>query len=1545
MTVEMGERTGDSQVSKIEIEEKVSSNLSYCEDLGKVDAEGNGIVHDCVEASGGYVKDDGDGSFVFVGGPDAVSDDHAEKDLDAECVADPADTLETMPAVEGETVSEPIVDSQSGEKQVVVGELSIGKVGNDQFPVENGCSIDESVVSYSSNGAAVESSHSQLKGNEVEKTDPADEQSNTALAPEVVRNEENMITTAEAAELEVPLLDRDEEKENVPVPFAEVEADEVEESRESITVKEAVECELQQLDTEEKVEEFDSVKETEEQSKLNSETEVKENPETENMVKGSAESKSHQLHNGEKDGGEPRILDLAIKEENQESQVTDMKDVELEFGQLDNREEDLGDNPSGGIRLEDATGPAITQLEAESLNGAIECGTSLPSDPVDSDTEVINDLAVGNGNMMYTVDIKQESENVDGSAENSASLPHLVDEVVQETGVGNISVEDGESYPTETVDNMISEAEVRNPCVKISESLPLEGTMLETVVANGSTDGVKSRHTCIAGNGNSENEICNGSVEGDVAIPTCPAGNLEIESEAINGFVASARSLPSFSVDDVEVESEGLNCSVKNGSSLPTSHVADVVQETEVGNISVEDGESFSTETADNMISEAEVKNPCVKISESLPLEGTMLETVVANGSTDGVEIRHACIASNGKSENGICNGSVEGDVAIPTCPAGNVEIESEDISGSAASARSLPSFSVDDVEVESDGLNCSVKNGSSLPTCRVADVVQETEVGNISLEDGESFPTETVDNMISEAEVKNPCVKISESLPLEGTMLETVVANGSTDGVESRHTCIAGNGKSENEICNGSVEDDVAIPTCPAENLEIESEAINGSAARARSLPGFSVDDVEVESDGLNCSVKNGSSLPTCHVADVEQEPEARNGSGGSDNCPSGNAVNLGAIVQDGSVENGGTEAHSVNDVIDEKEGMQSTIGENDGKLICQEVDTEGIQGDKVLQSSPEAEGSTANAVNEQKVDTEVVKKAFHFLIRIPRYIDDKLKEQIRLAQIQVEERTQSRDAIRATIQMKRAICNEYRDKFEAAKLEERIARDAFSAKRQEIDSVQSAISIDDIDDRIHNMEHMIQHETMPLKEEKQLIREIKQLKLLREQLSSHMGRQDEHQQASDQRDSHEERFKLLKQELDSLRKKVSQTEGITKVAKEKYFEENEKLRKLQSQFKDADVLRQEAYANLQNLRKELYEKNNYFRMYKDELRVANDYASTGDREALQRLCVNQVETLMELWNKNDEFRKEYIRCNTMSILRRLTTLDGRSLGPGEEPPVIHLVDERVDNVLVASSQIDSALVVSPSESEKAFVLGEAEKGNVKSVVRVQQENETARSKKASKPTALENGSATFSGREEKDEVEEENKKSKEEEELARKAEELRKEEATARLKEQRRLEEKVKAKEAEERKRRNAEKAQARAELRAQREAELKEKEREKRAKKKERKKAATVEGANVGTEGESAPCSENTPSETTIHESEIKERTTAGVNRPKKSLPLAKQSKTKPLPPPLRNRGKRRMQTWMWFLMVTLLVLALFFLGSVGISFKFGLPSFGF
>ena len=115
----------------------------------------------------------------------------------------------------------------------------------------------------------------------------------------------------------------------------------------------------------------------------------------------------------------------------------------------------------------------------------------------------------------------------------------------------------------------------------------------------------------------------------------------------------------------------------------------------------------------------------------------------------------------------------------------------------------------------------------------------------------------------------------------------------------------------------------------------------------------------------------------------------------------------------------------------------------------------------------------------------------------------------------------------------------------------------------------------------------------------------------------------------------------------------------------------------------------------------------------------------------------------------------------------------------------------------------------------------------------------------------------------------------------------------------------------------------------------------EREKKAKKKERRKVAAtaVEDASVTDETRSAPTSE------TPKESENIEKPMTVTKRPQKPSQFTKQTKAKSIPPPLRNRGKRRMQPWMWVLLTTLVIFALFLIGNYNFSFNFGLQRFNF
>ncbi|KAL1119169.1 hypothetical protein V6Z11_D01G085700 [Gossypium hirsutum] len=1001
-------------------------------------------------------------------------------------------------------------------------------------------------------------------------------------------------------------------------------------------------------------------------------------------------------------------------------------------------------------------------------------------------------------------------------------------------------------------------------------------------------------------------------------------------------------------------------------------------------------GDGLANDSANATVSETNVID-----SSSEEKEGSEM-TVAADGDYGGdglpndsakatvsganVEESEVAVVVNGDcSGDGLANGSAEAAVSEAAVVTRNehkgvCDDEVPIVSVPDSNGDCFPDVSENDTVSEAVLVDSRVEQNDGVPVCVSAD-----SPGPVSDGDGYGYRPEQ-NGFSGIAETVLPDVASGNELVKDGESLTAVddfpVESGSDlEPNTERDLCLEADIHLEKETGNGSLSDecgealqDVHTQDGISEAVQIDNSSDSGlNSQQDKTFPPSSVDDEKLETEGENsrvgldpCLVENSEMDIKAESDSIDDKFKSRCVANDDDSIISKEAEVSKVLVECHSTETD-EKLVAVADVQDDSNSVAAVSNDEKAAAPIEQLSADISDNDELVYESRESDCDTNN--NEQTcavikggiqfgsvvtgqepeepegVDEVERKSPFYFLIRVPRYDDENLKEKIRLTQIRVDEETQSRDAIRIEIQKMRAVCKKYGDNIDAAISQERAVRDLHRSKRQEIDSIQSMMNIEDIDAQIRNMEHMIQHETMPLKDEKQFIHQIKQFKQTRERISSSMSKQDEVQQGLDQKDQIKERMKPLKKEADQLKVNLLKAEAVTKAAKKEYHDETEKLNKLQSQFKAADDIRQEAYALLQSLKKQSYEKNKYFYQYRDDAKAANDLALKGDKEALQNLCVNQVEKFMELWNNNDEFRKEYIRCNTRSTLRRLRTLDGRALGPDEEPPVIPAIP-KVVNERVAKDQTVSSSTLEERTQEKTAP-AKAEIAKAKPAAKsMEQKNLTSKSEKPVKSVPPASGSTTASSRDKIEEAEEKPKITKEEEEMARKAEESRKEEEAAKLREQRRLEEITKAKEALERKRRNAEKAQARAALRAQKEAEQKEKEREKRAKKKERRKvaAAGVGDASVTDETESALTLE-TPAETP-KDSESKEKPVTVAKRSQKPPQFTKQSKAKSIPPPLRNRGKRRMQQWMWVLVTSLIVLALFLAGNYNFSFNFGL-----
>lgn len=209
----------------------------------------------------------------------------------------------------------------------------------------------------------------------------------------------------------------------------------------------------------------------------------------------------------------------------------------------------------------------------------------------------------------------------------------------------------------------------------------------------------------------------------------------------------------------------------------------------------------------------------------------------------------------------------------------------------------------------------------------------------------------------------------------------------------------------------------------------------------------------------------------------------------------------------------------------------------------------------------------------------------------------------------------------------------------------------------------------------------------------------------------------------------------------------------------------------------------------------------------------------------------------MMDLWNSDAEFRKQYVNSNKLNTLRRLRTLDGRSLGPDEVPPVIPTSSayRRTSTPLIPATneiRLAKSTWVSSSTSIQSDEFPELPNGKQKASYSNSRNNKgiSSKEKLMDRPVVVtDHVTATVESvqMEKKREEDEMERRKREEEDRARREEDIkRKAKAEAEEKERLREEQKAKAKEAEERKKRKAEKAQERAEFKARKEAEIRDK-----------------------------------------------------------------------------------------------------------------------
>lgn len=371
----------------------------------------------------------------------------------------------------------------------------------------------------------------------------------------------------------------------------------------------------------------------------------------------------------------------------------------------------------------------------------------------------------------------------------------------------------------------------------------------------------------------------------------------------------------------------------------------------------------------------------------------------------------------------------------------------------------------------------------------------------------------------------------------------------------------------------------------------------------------------------------------------------------------------------------------------------VHKSLAQESGKLDNGPVKDESIKfgsdgGGGELVNGKENNVSNANLpkdVGEEWPEPRVIHN-FYF-VRHRQYDDPKIKAKIDLTDREIQRRNQTRMQLTDELRAKRAVRGDLAAQLRSLKTEGRQYKSVMDDKRKEMEPLQQALgklrttnnarsggicsSEEELDDLIRSLQYRIQHLSIPLSEEKQILREIKQLEGTREKVMANAAMIAKIQESMGKKEVIQDQVKLMGSNLDGVKKenqavwaKISHLEGKVKAI-------DEEIDALQQEVKDVTEKRDKAFANLKELRKQRDEGNAHFYQYRALLNEAKAISIKKDVQGLKELSNAEVEKYMTLWNNNKAFRDDYEKRLLQSLDMRQLSGDGRIRNPDEKPLV----------------------------------------------------------------------------------------------------------------------------------------------------------------------------------------------------------------------------------------------------------------------------------
>ncbi|CAD5329251.1 unnamed protein product [Arabidopsis thaliana] len=365
----------------------------------------------------------------------------------------------------------------------------------------------------------------------------------------------------------------------------------------------------------------------------------------------------------------------------------------------------------------------------------------------------------------------------------------------------------------------------------------------------------------------------------------------------------------------------------------------------------------------------------------------------------------------------------------------------------------------------------------------------------------------------------------------------------------------------------------------------------------------------------------------------------------------------------------------------------------EKNGKLDQGKGDDAPINFGSVGELPKNAEENNNKVVNsdapKNAAEEWPVAKQIHsfYLVKYRSYADPKIKAKLDLADKELEKLNKARTGVLDKLRAKRAERSELFDLLDPLKSERKGFNTMFDEKRKEMEPLQQALgklrsndggsargpaicsSEEELNSMIYSYQYRIQHESIPLTEEKQILKEIRLLEGTRDKVIANAAMRAKIKESMGQKDDIQGQVKLMGAGLDGVKKERQAISARINELSEKLKATKDEITVLENELKTVSEKRDKAYSNIHDLRRQRDETNSEYYQNRTVLNKARDLAAQKNISELEALANAEVEKFISLWCSKKNFREDYEKRILQSLDSRQLSRDGRMRNPDEKP------------------------------------------------------------------------------------------------------------------------------------------------------------------------------------------------------------------------------------------------------------------------------------